>query len=242
MYPLGLKYHAITVQRSALQHYAKAHHYKTDNSMQTSLFDGIDQPQSKLSHTLKGGVLDEFPIAFSIEECNKFMDLLTSSTPWRQDTITIAGKIIPVPRLQCWMGDAQSEYGYSGIRLTPEPWSETVNRIRERISDLTGLEFNSVLLNLYRNGKDSVAWHADDERELGPDPLIASVSFGCERVFQLKPKNPGAKPVKRHEIMLRNGSLLVMNKGIQNNWLHQIPKVKSAISARINLTFRNIVN
>jgi alkylated DNA repair dioxygenase AlkB len=210
--------------------------------MQSSLFDTIVPPQGKLSHKLAGGILDEFPAAFSVEESNQFMALLMSSTPWQEDYLSIAGKKIAVPRLQCWMGDAQSDYGYSGIRLTAVPWSYEVDQIRLRISELAGVEFNSVLLNLYRNGSDSVAWHADDEPELGPDPVIASVSFGCERTFQLKPKNPTRATRGKHEIVLRNGSLVIMKNGIQNNWLHQIPKVRYSIGKRINLTFRTIIN
>jgi alkylated DNA repair dioxygenase AlkB len=140
------------------------------------------------------------------------------------------------------MGDAQSEYGYSGIRLSPAPWTSAVNLIRQRINALTGCEFNSVLLNRYRSGQDSVAWHADDEPELGPDPIIASVSFGCERTFQLKPKKGSKHSSKKIEIVLRNGSIVIMKNGLQNNWVHQIPKVNYEIDERINLTFRTIIS
>jgi alkylated DNA repair dioxygenase AlkB len=140
------------------------------------------------------------------------------------------------------MGDAESEYGYSGIRLTPAPWSNSVDLIRQRIKELTGCAFNSVLLNRYRSGQDSVAWHADDEPELGPDPVIASVSFGCERTFQLKRKKDAKNDPKRVEIVLRNGSIVIMKNGLQNNWVHQIPKVKNKIGERINLTFRTIIS
>ena len=187
-------------------------------------------------------MLDEYPTAFSYQESNKFMGLLRSSIPWQQDHLSIAGKRIPVPRLQCWMGDAQSDYGYSGIRLSPTPWAPAVESIKQRIRELSGLEFNSVLLNLYRSGNDSVAWHADDEPELGPDPIIASVSFGCERTFQLKPKTCSDSKPKKHEIILRSGSIVIMKNGLQNNWVHQIPKVKHAIGDRINLTFRTIID
>ncbi len=242
MYPLGLYKPATTQRCRALPHYAKAADDKTDYSMQSSLFDTIVPPQGKLSHKLGGGELDEFPTAFSTEESSEFMALLMTSIPWRQDYLAIAGKKIAVPRLQCWMGDSQSHYGYSGIRLTPQPWSFEVDQIRLRISKLAGVEFNSVLLNLYRDGNDSVAWHADDEPELGPDPVIASVSFGCERTFQLKAKNAPPAKFGKHEIVLRNGSLVVMKNGLQNNWLHQIPKVKHSIGERINLTFRTIIS
>lgn len=210
--------------------------------MQTSLFDAESQPETKLSHELKEGSLDEYPTAFTPDESNKFRSLLLTSTPWRQDHLTIAGKAIPVPRLQCWMGDANSVYSYSGIRLTPVSWTHPVMEIRQRIFQLTGYEFNSVLLNLYRDGQDSVAWHADDEPELGPDPIIASVSFGYERVFQLKPKNEPLSKTNKYQFLLRNGSIVIMKNGIQNKWVHQIPKVKHKIGERINLTFRTIIN
>jgi alkylated DNA repair dioxygenase AlkB len=209
--------------------------------MQSSLFDTQDNGRSPISHQLEGGTLDEYPTAFSVEESSKYNELLMSSTPWQQDFLTIAGKRIAVPRLQCWMGDESSEYGYSGIRLTPAPWTNAVSLVRQRIYELTGYEFNSVLLNLYRSGQDSVAWHADDEPELGPNPIIASVSFGCERTFQLKPKAKHPKSAAKHEIVLRNGSILIMRNNIQSNWLHQLPKVKHDIGARINLTFRTII-
>jgi alkylated DNA repair dioxygenase AlkB len=114
-----------------------------------------------------------------------------------------------------------------------------VTSIKQRLCDLTNLNFNSVLLNYYRDGHDSVAWHADDEPELGADPIIASVSLGAERDFQLCPKNSSSRAVKVR-LKLRNGSLLVMGKGMQNNWLHQVPKAKTISNARVNLTFRNI--
>ena len=164
---------------------------------------------------------------------------LLAEIPWQQDSIRIAGRLIAVPRLQCWMGDASSRYGYSGIRLQPVGWQETVLFIRHRVQDLVAMEFNSVLLNYYRNGQDSVAWHADDEKELGPDPLIASVSLGAERPFQLKSKMPGS--YSNYRLLLQSGSILLMGKGMQINWLHQLPKVKNMSQPRINLTFRNIM-
>lgn len=151
----------------------------------------------------------------------------------------MAGKTVPIPRLQCWMGDPQARYGYSGMRLKPGPWQQPVSAIRARVRQLTGQEFNSVLLNYYRDGQDSVAWHADDEPELGPEPVIASVSFGAERVFQLKHKFRSDAP--RHRLILSSGSLILMDRTLQNKWLHQIPKSKSVTSPRINLTFRTII-
>lgn len=138
------------------------------------------------------------------------------------------------------MGDRASLYAYSGVRLRPCPWDDTVRRIQSRVSELAGLNFNSVLINYYRNGQDSVAWHADDEAELGDAAIIASVSLGAERVFQLKHKH--SIPAQKYQLVLRNGSLLLMGATMQQNWLHQLPKVPDLDDARINLTFRNIIS
>jgi alkylated DNA repair dioxygenase AlkB len=207
--------------------------------MQSSLFDNA-LPNSDLeSHNLGNAKIDEYPAAFEFNHALELIDILINEIPWHQGSIVIAGAPRLVPRLQCWMGDDESRYGYSGIALTPEPWSEVVTRIRRRVFDLSGLSFNSVLLNYYRDGNDSVAWHADDERELGQDPVIASLSLGAERDFELCPKNSSSRAVKVR-VKLKNGSLLVMGKGLQNNWLHQVPKSKGVNEPRLNLTFRNI--
>mgnify|MGYP006147888875 FL=1 len=207
--------------------------------MQSSLFDNLVPNNDFESHDLGNARIDEYPTAFKPRQALKLADTLINEIPWHQASIIIAGAPRQVPRLQCWMGDAESIYGYSGIRLSPEPWSEVVISIKQRLCDLTSLNFNSVLLNYYRDGHDSVAWHADDEPELGADPIIASVSLGAERDFQLCPKNSSSRAVKVR-LKLRNGSLLVMGKGMQNNWLHQVPKANAISNPRINLTFRNI--
>lgn len=217
---------------------------------QASLFDDIQPPLSSKSYDLEGGTIEEYFAVFDGEEAIALMSALIANTRWEQRSLSIAGKQIPVPRLQCWMGDPGRRYSYSGMMLLPCPWSEAVLEIRRRIQQLLGIEFNTVLLNYYRDENDSVAWHADDEWELGGDPVIASVSLGAERIFALKPKPPGklagvqvaslkrAKPTK---ILLRNGSLIVMKNHLQSNWLHSIPKVKSNTGPRLNLTFRQIL-
>ena len=207
--------------------------------MQTSLFlkpGNIDQCQL---HALGDAEIHEFPQAFPESEASTLLSGLLRDIPWRQEALHIAGKRINVPRLQCWMGDRSSLYGYSGMRLLPIPWHTTVLTIRQRVQALAGIEFNSVLLNYYRDGKDSVAWHADNEPELGTDPIIASVSFGAERYFQLKPKQRGT--ANNYRLLLRHGSVLVMGKGLQSKWLHQLPKVEGLDQPRINLTFRQIL-
>lgn len=207
--------------------------------MQESLFGATGSILSHETHHLDTATIEEYRHVFDeIQSALLFSELL-ETTPWLQDRITIAGKSLLVPRLQCWMGDASSVYSYSGIRLKPVAWSAPVLAIRSKIKELCGLDFNSVLLNQYRSGQDSVAWHADDEPELGPDPVIASVSLGASRTLQLCPKNTSSRAVKA-KIPMLNGSVLIMGKGLQNNWLHQVPKAKSVAEARINLTFRHI--
>lgn len=161
---------------------------------------------------------------------------LLEVTPWEQRSITIQGRQIPQPRLVAWHGSAA--YGYSGLKLQPHAWNDTLNTMRKAIEEITGATFNSVLLNLYRNGRDSVGMHADDERELGKTPTIASISLGAERVFDMQPKKGG--PV-RH-IPLAHGSMIIMAGDTQRNWKHGIAKVREQIGPRINLTFRKIEN
>ena len=205
--------------------------------MQAPLFQDISHSLEAIQ--LGDGQLRLQPAAFDPAEASELLQALLGGIPWRQDSLWIAGREIPVPRLQCWMGDAGSLYGYSGMRLEPEPWNDTVRRIRDRVQALSGLQFNPVLLNLYRDGQDSVSWQADDEAELGRDPVIASVSLGAVRRFQMKHRQD--KSIAKCQLELPHGSLLIMDKGIQNKWLHQVPKQKSINEPRINLTFRQIM-
>ncbi|MFN3165107.1 MAG: alpha-ketoglutarate-dependent dioxygenase AlkB family protein, partial [Pseudohongiellaceae bacterium] len=118
------------------------------------------------------------------------------------------------------------------------PWHPVVDNIRQRVESLTNYPFNVVLLNYYRHGQDSVAWHADDEPELGDKPVIASLTLGAERPFQFRHKRDKSQP--RHRFVLGDGSVLLMGESIQNNWMHQLPKVKGLQEPRLNLTFRLI--
>ena len=209
--------------------------------MQASLFQTNPEQNHYTEHQLGDGKISEYPHAFDSKESESLLATLMELIPWQQDYLRIAGKTVAVPRLQCWMGDSASNYGYSGIRLTPSPWQSDVSLIRQRVENLCDLKFNSVLLNYYRNGNDSVAWHADDEVELGKNPIIASVSFGVERKFQLKRKQATSSSQNKFIMTLGNGSLIVMGKDLQQNWLHQVPKEKHLQEPRINLIFRNIV-
>ncbi len=156
---------------------------------------------------------------------------------WQARTARIMGRSIPVPRLTAWYGDRR--YGYSGIVHEPLPWTGSLLELKTIAEKFAGISFNSVLLNLYRNGRDSMSWHADDERSLGSDPVIASVSLGAERVFQLRHHDD---PTQRLSLSLPHGSCLIMAGGIQAHWRHQLPKTAKPIGPRINLTFRSVVS
>ena len=153
-------------------------------------------------------------------------------TPWRQEVATVMGRRMPIPRLTAWHG--ASGYVYSGIEMAPAPWNQPLLEIKAVAEACAGCAFNSVLLNLYRDGRDSVSWHADNEPGLGRDPVIASVSLGATRRFQMKHRRRQA----RVAIDLPSGSCLVMAGATQHHWLHQVPKTSRPLGPRINLTFR----
>ena len=178
-----------------------------------------------------------FPDFLKDSLAKQYFNTFSQETPWRQDKLNFGGRSVPVPRLQAWFGDKRTRYSYSGLTLEPLPWTRPLEILRDKISELADTQFNSVLLNYYRNGQDSVAWHSDDETELGKEPIIASLSLGATRRFELKHKTE-RQPKSVCE--LGNGSLLVMGKGIQGNWQHAIPKQPGITEGRINLTFRFI--
>lgn len=156
---------------------------------------------------------------------------------WKQDSLKIYGKSVPLPRLTAWYGDSGAAYTYSGIKSEPNPWNDGLLHTKRRIEEITGSTFNCVLLNWYRDGQDSLSWHADDEAELGKDPVIASANFGATRDFQLRSnKNYNHKIT----IPLRHGTLLVMRGELQRHWQHSVPKRAKVDGSRFNLTFRTI--
>jgi alkylated DNA repair dioxygenase AlkB len=175
---------------------------------------------------------------YAQERANELYRILMLEVDWKQYSIKIFGKIIPQPRLTAWYGEKEAAYSYSGIQLEPIPFTPLIEQIKADIEALSGYKFNSVLLNLYRNQNDSMGWHSDDEKELGPDPKIASVSLGSCRMFQLKHKTQKQMKLKVH---LNNGSLLLMEGTMQHHWLHAIPKSTQESRPRINLTFRKIL-
>ncbi|MFL9897862.1 alpha-ketoglutarate-dependent dioxygenase AlkB [Paraburkholderia fungorum] len=163
---------------------------------------------------------------------------LVEETPWRSESVTIYGKKFLQPRLIAWYGDPRKKYSYSGVALEPLPWTPTLLEVREIVQNLSGETFNSVLLNYYRDNNDSMGFHSDDERELGPTPTIASLSLGAPRTFTLKHKTrPELKPVR---LNLPSGCLLVMKGTTQKFWKHGIDKLAKPCGPRVNLTFRRI--
>ena len=178
-----------------------------------------------------------YPRLFDAETSAMFLQDLTDNIAWEAQEIKFPWGMVPMPRLVAWYGEEGKSYTYSGKTFEPHPWTDTLLTIKKRVEQVTEVDFNSVLLNMYRSEKDSVGWHSDDEPELGANPVIASVSFGATRPFQLKHKYLDSN---RQTIDLTSGSLLVMRGKTQRFWKHRIPKVKSATSERINLTFRVI--
>jgi alkylated DNA repair dioxygenase AlkB len=164
---------------------------------------------------------------------------LIDEVPWRAESIVVCGRTYPQPRLIAWYGDAGKNYTYSGIELTPLPWTETLLDIRSRVQAVTRTDFNSVLLNYYRDHRDSMGLHSDDEPELGERPILASLSLGEERTFILKHKR--AKALKPVRLKLASGSLLLMRGDTQRYWKHGIDKETRSCGPRVNLTFRRIL-
>ena len=163
---------------------------------------------------------------------------LRAAIPWQVHRIRLFGREVDSPRLSCWIGDADAVYTYSGTRFEPRPWPQALLPIRARLTREVGIDFNSVLANLYRDGHDSMGWHSDAEAELGPRPVIASLSLGAVRRFVLKSRSGAGL---KQAIELPHGSLLLMRGETQRNYRHALPRTTRPIAARINLTFRRIL-
>ena len=179
-----------------------------------------------------------WPDFVSTEKSRYFFSILLNETKWHQENISFWGKSTPVPRLTSWHSQENKSYSYSGIVNYSLPYTKTLYELNQMVEKHTGLKFNSVLLNLYRDGEDSMGWHADDEASLDRHASIASLSLGAARDFQIKPKD---KSRKLSNIKLAAGSLLVMRSPFQDKWLHRIPRRKNIREARINLTFRKLL-
>jgi len=175
--------------------------------------------------------------AFEAAASDALFEALYNETAWQQHVITLYGRAVAAPRLSAWYGDTGAVYTYSGLRLEPLPWTPTLQTIKNRVEALAATRFNSVLLNLYRSGQDSMGWHSDAEAELGRNPVIASVSLGAVRRFLLRHK----KQKLNMEIQLEHGSVLILRGATQQHWRHALPKTRKPSGPRINLTFRAIV-
>jgi alkylated DNA repair dioxygenase AlkB len=193
-------------------------------------------PQPRRLEFAGGGWCDLRPGWLEAEEASRLQEALRWQIPWQQRYVRIAGKQVAEPRLSSWHGEPEASYVYSGVRHEPLPWVPVLSELRGMLDKALGTAFNSVLANRYRDGRDAMGMHADDERELGPEPLIASISLGMTRTFVLAPKKgrPGAKVV----LPLRHGTLLVMGGPLQRDWKHGIPREAHVFEERINLTFR----
>jgi alkylated DNA repair dioxygenase AlkB len=163
---------------------------------------------------------------------------LIGETPWRSETIKLWGRDVAQPRLTAWYGDPGRNYTYSGLTMKAEPWTPLLRALKADVERAAGEQFNSVLLNYYRNERDSVGYHSDNEKELGPTPSIASLSFGDTRSFVFKSRRKKHKPMR---IALEGGTLLLMKGPTQQNWLHAIEKETQSCGPRVNLTFRRIL-
>ena len=168
-------------------------------------------------------------------EASRYFKILRNETAWQQDQIKVFGKVYDQPRLTALYANNNFPYSYSNVTMYPSPFSATLLEIKEKVEQQLKKEFTTCLLNLYRHGQDSNGWHADNEKELGKNPIIASVSLGAERMFHMKHRTDNSQKIK---INLIHGSLLVMSGSTQHYWLHQIPKTKKHVEERINLTFR----
>lgn len=193
------------------------------------------KPKSGLTKIENGEYLF-YPDFFSKAESDLYLQSLKKGIDWKQESMNMYGKQLNFPRLTAWYGDNDKPYSFSGITLEPQTWTKELNEIKEKIEPISKVVFNSVLLNLYRNGNDSISWHTDAENELGKNPVIASVNFGATRKFQLRHN----KTKEKIEIELTHGSLLVMQGELQHFWQHQVPKTSKVVNERINLTFRVI--
>jgi alkylated DNA repair dioxygenase AlkB len=170
--------------------------------------------------------------ALAAADADRLFTELMAATAWRQEIATVMGRRVPIPRLTAWHGEAG--YVYSGISMAPSPWNRPLLELKAVAETCAGQRFNSVLLNLYRDGRDSVSWHTDNEPGLGQNPVIASISLGAARRFQMKHRGSS----HRIALDLPHGSCLVMAGTTQHHWLHQVPKTARPVGPRINLTFR----
>ncbi|RYD17326.1 MAG: alpha-ketoglutarate-dependent dioxygenase AlkB [Verrucomicrobiaceae bacterium] len=195
---------------------------------------GNDPAANLLPH---GGTVNYHGPILSAAETERYYQTLLHDIPWKNDEAVIFGRHIITARKVAWYGDKDFSYTYSGTTKQARAWTRELGELKTLVEKLTNTSFNSCLLNLYHDGNEGMAWHSDDEKSLGKDSTIASVSFGAEREFRLKHKRTD----ERVSVLLESGSLLVMKDTTQTHWLHCIPKSKKVLNPRINLTFRTMV-
>lgn len=186
---------------------------------------------------LKDGQFIYYPKFLNEALASELFHSIYKETNWKKDSITIFGKKILQPRLTCLFGNEGKPYSYSGITMYPNNWNKSLLFIKNEIETVCQQNFTTVLANLYRNETDSNGWHADNEKSLGHDPIIASISLGEERLFQIKHNSNKSEKIN---LILEHGSLLLMKEGSQIHYKHQLPKSKTSKNPRINLTFRTI--
>ncbi len=185
------------------------------------------------------------PDFLNVTLADQYFLQLQDEVQWRQDDIMMFGKSVKIPRLQAFMADEGLNYRYSGHQLHRQPWHPALLALRIKLEQRFSIRFNAALLNLYRDGDDSMGWHQDNEPELGDEPIIASISLGAERRFLLRPhpkQHPQSPTAMKYEYLLSHGSLLWMGPALQKTWQHSVPKTKKVIDSRINITFRQLVN
>jgi len=200
-----------------------------------SIFEAVSEP---VFLNLPDAEIIYYPQFFDKQQADIIFAELIEEIPWQQDEIRVYGKIHPQPRLTALFGNEGKSYSYSNITMQPHPWNLLLQKLKMEIENIAAVNFTTVLLNQYRDGKDSNGWHADNEKELGINPVIASLSFGAERTFQLK---HNFEKDQKKSIILEHGSLLLMKGTTQHFWKHQIPKTAKPIGPRINATFRVII-
>ena len=189
-------------------------------------FEIIDIPDGDLT----------FSRTWRESESIDWMERLIEEIELEQHQIKIFGKLVDCPRLSAWYGDPEAVYSYSKLNLTPKDWTPTLLEVRNQLAETIERPFNSVLLNLYRDGNDSMGWHSDDEWEMGLNPVIASISLGGSRMMKFRHRSDSE--VSNFVLELSPGSLLIMAGNTQKFWQHEIPKTKKSVGERLNLTFR----
>ena len=217
-----------------------------ESNIQLGLFDEVKfslkselNKQNMESFSLPDAEIKFYPNFFDKTESDLIFENLFREIKWRSDKIKLYGKEIDLPRKTAWYGESDKIYKYSGIQMLPESWTPTLLKVKLAIEKVANINFNSVMMNLYRDGNDGISWHTDAEPELGKNPIIGSVSFGQTRRFMLRHRNN--KELKC-EIELTHGSFLLMSGATQHFWQHQIPKTSKKLAPRINLTFRVIIS